>query len=79
MRSEYMTGAKRIVAVGGSSTLGVRTDDRPAGVAHAVPRLIRERDGIALCGADVLPLPNQDWSEPTAGVLRCPECEVLAA
>jgi hypothetical protein len=72
-----MTGAKRIVAVGASSAVGVRSDDRPAGVAHAVNRLIRERDDLALCGADVIPLPNQDWSEPTVGVLRCRECEEL--
>lgn len=73
-----MTGAKRIVAVGSSSAVGVRADDRPAGVAHAVTRLIRDRDDLALCGADVIPLPNQDWSEPLVGVLRCRECEELA-
>jgi hypothetical protein len=78
MRSQYMTGAKRIVAVGTSSAVGVRADDRPAGVAHAVPRLIRQRDGVALCGTDVIPLPHHDWSEPTAGVLRCRECAEVA-
>ena len=78
MRSQYMTGAKRIVAVGASSAVGVRDDDRPAGVAHAISRLIRERDDVALCGTDVIPLPHQDWAEPTVGVLRCRECESLA-
>ena len=73
-----MTGAKRIVAVGSSSAVGVRSDDRPAGVAHAVNRLVRDRDGVALCGTDVIALPNHDWSQPALGVLRCPECEVLA-
>jgi hypothetical protein len=78
MRSQYMTGAKRVVAVGASSAVGVRDDDRPAGVAHAINRLIRDRDDRALCGTDVIPLPHQDWSEPTAGVLRCRECATLA-
>ena len=73
-----MTGAKRIVAVGASSAVGVRDDDRPAGVAHAINRLIRDRDDVALCGADVIPLPHQDWSDPTVGVLRCRECAALA-
>jgi hypothetical protein len=71
-----MTGAKRIVAVGASSAVGVRSDDRPAGVAHAVNRLIRD-DDLALCGTDVIALPNHDWSQPTLGVLRCQECESL--
>jgi hypothetical protein len=79
MRSQYMTGAKRIVAVGSSSAVGVRDDDRPAGVAHAISRLIRERDDVALCGTDVIPLPHHDWSEPTVGVLRCRECSSLAS
>ena len=30
MRSQYMTGAKRVVAIGASSAVGVRDDDRPA-------------------------------------------------
>jgi hypothetical protein len=73
-----MTGAKRIVAVGSSSATGVRADDRPAGVAHAVNRLIRQQDDVALCGTGVIPLPNHDWSEPAVGVLRCAECAELA-
>ena len=73
-----MTGAKRVVAVGASSAVGVRSDDRPAGVSHAVSRLVRERDDVALCGAGVIPLPNLDWSEPHVGVLRCRECESMA-
>jgi len=77
MRSQYMTGAKRIVAVGTSSAVGVRDDDRPAGVAHAISRLIRERDDVAVCGAGVIPLPHHDWSQRTVGVLRCRECESL--
>ena len=77
MRSQYMTGAKRIVAVGTSSAVGVRDDDRPAGVAHAISRLIRERDDVAVCGTDVIPLPHHDWSQRTVGVLRCRECESL--
>jgi hypothetical protein len=72
-----MTGAKRIVAVGASSALGVRDDDRPAGVAHAMPRLNRERDDVAVCGTSVIALPHQDWSDRTAGVLRCRTCENL--
>lgn len=79
MRSQYMTGAKRIVAVGTSSAVGVRTDDRPAGVAHAINRVLRDRDDVALCGTDVIPLPNQDWAEPTVGVLRCRECAALSS
>jgi hypothetical protein len=78
MQSQYMTGAKRIVAVGASSAVGVRDDDRPAGVAHAISRLIREHDDVALCGTDVIPLPHRDWSEPAVGVLRCRECAALA-
>jgi hypothetical protein len=74
-----MTGAKRIVAVGSSSAVGVRSDDRPAGVAHAVSRLIRAKDDVALCGTDVIALPNHDWSQPALGVLRCAQCEELAA
>jgi hypothetical protein len=73
-----MTGAKRIVAVGASSALGVRADDKPAGVAHAVNRLFRDEGDVALCGTDVIPLPNQDWTEPALGVLRCRRCEELA-
>jgi hypothetical protein len=73
-----MTGAKRIVAVGTSSALGVRADDKPAGVAHAVTRLFRENGDVALCGTNVIPLPQHDWSQPTLGVLRCPTCEELA-
>jgi hypothetical protein len=78
VKSKYMTGAKRIVAVGSSSAVGVRDDDRPAGVAHAVVRLFRDGD-IALCGTGVKVLPNHDWTEPTVGVLRCRACEELAA
>jgi hypothetical protein len=73
-----MTGAKRVVAVGSSSAVGVRSDDRPAGVAHAVSRLVRARDDVALCGTDVIALPHHDWSEPAPGVLRCADCEALA-
>jgi hypothetical protein len=79
MRSQYMTGAKRIVSVGASSASGVRTDDRPAGVAHAVVRLIREQDGVAVCGTGVIPLPHRDWSDPAVGVLRCRDCQQLTA
>jgi hypothetical protein len=75
--SPYMTGAKRIVSIGASSAVGVRDDDRPAGVAHAMPRLNRERDDLALCGSTVIPLPHQDWRERTVGVLRCRSCEDL--
>ena len=75
--SAYMTGAKRVVAVGASGALGVRDDDRPAGVAHAMARLNRERDDVALCGTSVIPLPHQDWSDRTVGVLRCRSCEEL--
>ena len=78
VNSKYMTGAKRIVAVGATSTLGVRDDDRPAGVAHAVTRLFRDGGDVSLCGTDVIPLPHHDWSEPTVGVFRCPSCEELA-
>jgi hypothetical protein len=78
VRTKYMTGAKRIVAVGTSSAVGVRGDDKPAGVAHAVTRLFREGD-VALCGTDVIPLPHHDWSEQTVGVLRCRECAELTA
>jgi hypothetical protein len=73
-----MTGAKRIVAVGTSSALGVRADDKPAGVAHAVTRLFREKGDVALCGTNVIPLPNHDWSQAALGVLRCRTCEELA-
>ncbi|MGY1615193.1 hypothetical protein ACI797_00455 [Geodermatophilus sp. SYSU D00691] len=79
MRSKYMTGAKRIVALGGSSAVGVRGDDRPAGVAHAVTRLFRQDGDVALCGADVIPLPHHDWSQPVVGVLRCRSCAELAS
>lgn len=78
MRSQYMIGAKRIVAGRSSTLAGAPADDRPAGVAHAINRLIRDRDDVALCGADVIPLPDRDWSEPTVGVLRCKECASLA-
>jgi hypothetical protein len=79
MRSQYMTGAKRIVAAGVSSAVGVRDDDRPAGVAHAIHRLLRDRDDVALCGTRVIPLPHHDWSQPSVGVLRCKECASLSA
>lgn len=72
-----MTGAKRVVAVGVSSS-GERDDDRPAGVAHAVSRLARERDDVSLCGTDVIALPHHDWSDHVVGVLRCKECAELA-
>jgi hypothetical protein len=74
-----MTGAKRIVAVGTSSAVGVRADDKPAGVAHAVTRLFREDGDVSLCGTDVIPLPNQDWTQRALGVLRCRTCEELAS
>jgi hypothetical protein len=73
-----MTGAKRIVSAG-PSAVGVRDDDKPAGVAHAVRRLVRREGDMALCGTDVILLPNQDWGTPTVGVLRCRICEELAA
>jgi hypothetical protein len=79
MQSKYMTGAKRIVAIGTSSAVGVRADDKPAGVAHAVTRLFREEGDVAVCGTDVILLPHRDWSVPTVGVLRCRACEELAA
>jgi hypothetical protein len=72
-----MTGAKRIVAIGTSSAVGVRDDDRPAGVAHAMARLDRETDDLAVCGASVIALPHQDWADRTVGVLRCSTCEDL--
>jgi hypothetical protein len=72
-----MTGAKRVVAVGASSTVGVRDDDRPAGVAHAMARLNRDRDDLAVCGASVIALPHHDWTDHTVGVLRCAACEEL--
>jgi hypothetical protein len=78
MRSQYMTGAKRVVATGVSSAVGLRDADRPAGVAHAINRLLRDRDDVALCGTGVIPLPHHDWSEPTSGVLRCKECASLS-
>ncbi len=74
-----MTGAKRIVAVGASSAVGVRGDDKPAGVAHAVTRLFRKDEDVALCGTNVIALPQRDWAEPTVGVLRCRTCEELAS
>jgi hypothetical protein len=77
MQSKYMTGAKRIVAA--SSAVGLRGADEPAGVAHAVTRLFRDEGDVAVCGTDVKLLPHQDWSVPTAGVLRCRTCEELAA
>jgi hypothetical protein len=73
-----MTGAKRIVAVGASSAVGVRGDDQPAGVAHALARLCRDGGDVALCGTEVIPLPHLDWSVRTVGVLRCPTCQKLA-
>jgi|tagenome__1003787_1003787.scaffolds.fasta_scaffold19550772_1 hypothetical protein len=79
MRSKYMTGAKRIVAVGASSAVGLRADDQPAGVAHAVRRLFRTDGDVAVCGTEVKLLPHRDWSVPTVGVLRCRTCEDLAA
>ncbi|MGY1600776.1 hypothetical protein [Geodermatophilus sp. SYSU D00815] len=79
MRSKYMTGAKRVVAVGAPSAAGGRGDRKPAGVAHAVTRLFRRDGDVALCGTDVIPLPHQDWSEPTVGVLRCRTCADLAS
>jgi hypothetical protein len=78
MRSQYMTGAKRIVAGRASVVSGGPAGDRPAGVAHAIHRLNRDRDGLALCGTEVIPLPDHDWAEPTVGVLRCKECASLA-
>jgi hypothetical protein len=78
MQSQYMTGAKRVVAVGTSSAVGLRADDKPAGVAHAVTRLFREEEDVAICGTNVIPLPHYDWSVPTVGVLRCRTCEALA-
>ena len=77
VNSAYMTGAKRIVAVGTSSAVGVRDDDRPAGVAHALPRLNRQHDNMAVCGTSVIALPHQDWADRTVGVLRCRTCEEL--
>jgi len=77
--SDYVTGAKRIVAVGPSSVLGVRDDDQPAGVAHAVPHPTARGQAVAVCGAEVIALPHHDWQRPTAGVLRCADCEELAA
>jgi hypothetical protein len=78
MRSAHMTGAKRVVAIGASSN-GLRADDRPAGVAHAVVRLLRTGGDVSVCGTAVRPLPHRDWTEPTLGVLRCPKCEELTA
>jgi hypothetical protein len=72
-----MTGAKRIVAIGTSSAVGVRDDDRPAGVAHAMARLDRETADLAVCGASVIALPHRDWADRTVGVLRCRTCEDL--
>jgi hypothetical protein len=77
VKSAYMTGAKRVVSVGTSSTPGVRDDDQPAGVAHAMARLNRQRDDLAVCGTRVIALPHQDWAERTVGVLRCAACEEL--
>jgi|1185.fasta_scaffold131996_2 hypothetical protein len=79
MRSAHMTGAKRVVAIGSSSHVGVRTDDRPAGVAHAVARLLRTDGDVSVCGTAVRPLPHRDWDERILGVLRCPKCEELTA
>ena len=74
-----MTGAKRIVAVGPPSAIRARAGGKPAGVAHAVTRLFRDEGDVAVCGADVILLPHQDWSVPTVGVLRCRTCTELAA
>ncbi|MGY1641472.1 hypothetical protein ACI782_10110 [Geodermatophilus sp. SYSU D00703] len=79
MLSDYVTGAKRIVAVGPSSVLGVRDDDQPAGVAHAVLRPADPGQAVSVCGTEVVALPGQDWQVPTVGVLRCEDCEQLAA
>lgn len=77
--SDYVTGAKRIVAVGPSSQVGVRDDDQPAGVAHAVRRPAVEGPAPAACGTEVRALPNRPWREATPGVPRCRQCEELAA
>ncbi|MGZ4651069.1 MAG: hypothetical protein ACXV3A_11110 [Kineosporiaceae bacterium] len=78
MTSEYVAGAKRIVAVGTSSAIGVRDDDQPAGVAHAVLRPTSGGRAVAACGADVIALPNRDWAQPTVGVMRCAPCGEIA-
>jgi hypothetical protein len=77
MRSPYIVGAKRVVAIGASSAVGVRADDRPAGVVHAVTRILRTEGDVSVCGTAVIPLPNRDWTEPSLGVVRCRECEAL--
>jgi hypothetical protein len=77
--NQYVTGSKRIVAVGPSSQTGVRDDDQPAGVAHAVPGPAVAGSATAACGAAVLALPNRPWREPALGVHRCRECEKLTA
>jgi hypothetical protein len=79
MLSDYVAGSKRIVAVGPSSALGVRDDDQPAGVAHAVPRPAAPGRAVAVCGTEVVTLPRRDWQVPVVGVLRCGDCEQLAA
>ncbi len=79
MTHQYVTGAKRIVAVGPSSRVGVRPDDAPAGVAHAVARPAVHGPATAACGTEVRALPNRPWAEPSAGVHRCSRCEQLAA
>ncbi|MGY1631692.1 hypothetical protein ACI784_08315 [Geodermatophilus sp. SYSU D01186] len=79
MRSDYVVGAKRIVAVGPTSVVGRRDDDQPAGVAHAVPRAAATGRAVAVCGTEVIPLPNRDWQLPTVGVLRCADCAEHAA
>jgi hypothetical protein len=79
MLSDHVTGARRIVAVGPRSVRGVRDDDQPAGVAHAVSRPAGRGQTVAVCGAAVTALPHLDWQVPTVGVLRCGDCEQLAA
>jgi hypothetical protein len=79
MPSDYVAGAKRIVAVGPTSVVGRRDDDQPAGVAHAVLRTAAAGRAVAVCGTDVIALPNRDWQLPTVGVLRCADCEEHAA
>jgi hypothetical protein len=79
MLSDYVAGSKRIVAVGPSSAVGVRDDDQPAGVAHAVARPALRGQAVAVCGSEVTALPGLDWRESTVGVLRCGDCEQLAA
>ena len=72
-----MTGAKRIVATGVSSAVGVRDDDRPAGVAHAMPGSSASTTTRPCAAPSVIPLPHHDWADRTVGVLRCRTCEEL--